>query len=188
MIRIETDRLILRNCEERDRELFFEVNSDPRVLVFHPFQRTRTDADAIFDMLLNMPAKDGLDFLVLEIRETAEPIGFSGLSKPNLAPLLPAEAVEIGWRLSARHWGHGFATEAGTAILAYGFKTLTLDEIISFSVEGNDRSEAVMRRIGMQRDPSGDFDHPDIPDSHPQLRRHILYRLTAKQWRRRQTG
>lgn len=188
MTRIETERLILRPCGESDRELFFEVNSDPRVLVFHPFQRTQIDADAIFDMILQVPVEDGLDFLVLEIRETAEPIGFSGLSKPNLEPILAVDSVEIGWRLSARHWGHGFATEAGKALLAHGFATLRLEEIVSFSVEGNVRSEAVMRRIGMQRDPAGDFDHPDIPDSHTHLKRHILYRLMAQQWRRQQIG
>jgi hypothetical protein len=43
-----------------------------------------------------------------------------------------------------------------------------------------------MRRIGMLRDASSDFDHPDIPDSHPQLKRHIVYRLGAVEWRRRQ--
>ncbi len=187
MTRLETERLILRACEEGDRELFYEVNSDPRLLVFFPFQRSRRETDMIFDMVRHAPSEDGLDFLVLERRDTSETIGFSGLSKPNLAPFLPDDAIEIGWRLSARNWGYGLATEAASALMAHGFETLQLDEIISFSVEGNDRSEAVMRRIGMRRDAGSDFDHPDIPDSHPQLRRHIVYRLTAAEWRRRQS-
>jgi RimJ/RimL family protein N-acetyltransferase len=181
--RIETDRLILRHCRESDRDMFFEVCSDPRVLEFFPFRRSREDADAVFDLIRADTSSDGLDFNVLEMRETGEPVGFSGLSRPALNGILPVDAVEIGWRLSARHWGRGFATEAAIALLRQGFETLGLEEIVSFSVQGNDRSEAVMRRIGMRRDPEGDFDHPDIPESHPQLKRHILYRLTAEEWR-----
>jgi RimJ/RimL family protein N-acetyltransferase len=186
MTRLETERLILRPCQESDRDLFHEVSSDPRVLVFFPFQRSREDSDMIFDMLCQSPPDGGLEFVVIEHRDSGNPIGFTGLSKPKLEPFLTAAAVEIGWRLSARHWGKGFATEAAKTLLAHGFETLGLAEIISFSVEGNDRSEAVMRRIGMRRDVSSDFDHPDIPDSHPQLRRHIVYRLGAAEWRRRQ--
>lgn len=186
MTRLETERLILRPCQESDRDLFYEVSSDPRVLVFFPFKRSREDSDMIFDMLRQAPPDDGLEFIVIEQRDGGNAIGFTGLSRPRLAPFLSAHAVEIGWRLSARHWGKGFATEAARALVAHGFETLELAEIVSFSVEGNDRSEAVMRRIGMLRDASSDFDHPDIPDSHPQLKRHIVYRLGAVEWRRRQ--
>ena len=42
---IRTPRLILRNWEERDRELFFRINSDDRVMEFFPFRRDRTQAD-----------------------------------------------------------------------------------------------------------------------------------------------
>ncbi|RUU90317.1 N-acetyltransferase, partial [Mesorhizobium sp. M7A.T.Ca.TU.009.01.3.1] len=43
---------------------------------------------------------------------------------------------------------------------------------------------AVMERLGMRADPSADFDHPGIPDSHPALKRHVFYRLTAQNWRK----
>lgn len=155
MTRLETERLILRPCQESDRDLFYEVSSDPRVLVFFPFKRSREDSDMIFDMFRQAPPDDGLEFIVIEQRDSGNAIGFTGLSRPRLAPFLSAHAVEIGWRLSARHWGKGFATEAARALVAHGFETLELAEIVSFSVEGNDRSEAVMRRIGML--------HPGLP-------------------------
>ena len=60
-----------------------------------------------------------------------------------------------------------------------------LAEIVSFAVADNVRSTAVMKRIGMRPDPARDFDHPGVPDSHPQLRRHVLYAITADEWRRR---
>jgi RimJ/RimL family protein N-acetyltransferase len=184
---IETPRLVLRPCQESDRDLFYELSSDPVVLEFFPFRRSREDADAVFDIISGLMPEDGFDLLVLALKQSDEPIGFSGLSKPKLEPFLPQNAVEIGWRLSARYWRQGYASEAGAALLRHGFETLELDEIMSLAVHNNHRALAVMQRIGMHLDPAGDFDHPDIPATHPQLKRHVLYRLSAVEWRRQQT-
>ena len=46
---IRTARLILRNWEERDRDLFHRINSDDRVMEFFPFRRDRAEADAMMD-------------------------------------------------------------------------------------------------------------------------------------------
>ena len=62
--------------------------------------------------------------------------------------------------------------------LTYGFDTLGLDEIVSFTYEGNLRSRAVMERIGMTHDPADDFEHPALPADH-RLRKHVLYRADA---------
>jgi ribosomal-protein-alanine N-acetyltransferase len=84
--------------------------------------------------------------------------------------------VEIGWRLATACWGHGYATEAARAALAFGFNALGLDEIVALTAPDNLRSRRVMERIGMTRNPADDFDHPVIPEGHP-LRRCILYRI-----------
>jgi RimJ/RimL family protein N-acetyltransferase len=86
--------------------------------------------------------------------------------------------VEIGWRLHPDHWGHGYATEAATASLRFGFEQGGLAEIVAFTTTRNTRSQAVMERVGMRRDAAGDFDHPSVPEGSP-LRRHVLYRATA---------
>ena len=96
------------------------------------------------------------------------------------AELPCAPAVEVEWRLHPDHWGHGYATEAAAASLRFGFDEAGLDEIIAFTTTLNTRSQAVMERIGMARDPGGDFDHPRLPEGSP-LRRHVLYRVTASQ-------
>jgi ribosomal-protein-alanine N-acetyltransferase len=102
----------------------------------------------------------------------AESVGFTGLAVPK--PFTPC--VEIGWRLSAEHWGRSYATEAAWAALLYGFETFGLDEIVSFTVPMNVRSRRVMEKLGMTHDPSEDFDHPALPEGH-RLRRHVLYRV-----------
>jgi len=88
-------------------------------------------------------------------------------------------AVEVGWRLARGAWGNGYATEAGRAVLDFGFERAGLEEIVSFTSVANQRSRAVMERLGMARDPHDDFDHPDIPDSDP-LCRHVLYRRNVE--------
>jgi acetyl-CoA/propionyl-CoA carboxylase biotin carboxyl carrier protein len=68
------------------------------------------------------------------------------------------------------------ATEAARAVADFAFDVLRLDEIVSLAVVANERSRAVMRRLGMTHDPADDFDHPLVEQPH--LRHHVLYRLT----------
>lgn len=108
-------------------------------------------------------------------------IGFVGLSVPHFeTPFTPC--VEIAWRLAKRAWGQGYATEAARAALDFGFTTLELEEIVSFTIPANTASIRVMERLGMSRDPAEDFDHPRVPRGH-RLCRHVLYRLDRPTWR-----
>lgn len=179
---IRTDRLILRNWEDRDRDLFFRINSDPQVMEFFPFRRSRDETDAFFDRLRADIAGRGFGFTAVEIASSGEGIGFVGISATNLELLLPASPPQIAWRLAPEFWGNGYVTEAARAWLEFGFDSLEAPEIVSFAVHDNQRSIAVMQRLGMTRDAVGDFDHPDIPDTHPHLKRHALYRLSRTDW------
>lgn len=183
MTPLRTERLILRNWEERDRALFHRINSDERVMEYFPFRRDRAQSDALLDRLRDGIAANGFGFAAAELAATGDCIGFVGLHVADyLEPLLPADAIEIGWRLAPEFWGQGYVTEAAKAHLAQGFETFGFGKIVSFAVSNNARSTAVMERLGMHRDETGDFDHPRVPDTHPQLKRHVLYRLSRGQW------
>jgi RimJ/RimL family protein N-acetyltransferase len=179
---IGTSRLLLRNWEDRDRDLFHRINSDPVVMEFFPFRRDREQSDAKMDELQAAIEHDGFGFAAMEVIRTGDCAGFAGLSRPRDLPMFPEDTIEIGWRLAPEYWGKGYATEAAEAWLAFGFETLGLDEIVSFAVAGNRRSTAVMERIGMKADPASDFDHPAIGDNHAHLRRHVTYRLLRADW------
>jgi RimJ/RimL family protein N-acetyltransferase len=172
---LETPRLRLRNWLEGDRDLFREINSDPKVMEFFPFRRSHEEADLLFDRVNAMIREDGLGFYAVELKESGEAMGFCGLAPANMPGIFPPETIEIGWRLATRFWGNGYITEAAKALLDYGLNTKGLDAIISFAVAGNHRSTAVMKRIGMTHCPDLDFDSPRVPDSHPQLKRHVTY-------------
>lgn len=174
---LETPRLILRNWRDDDRNLFREINRDPKVMEFFPFRRSAEEADAMMERIRAVIDETGFGFYAVELKESAEPIGFCGLARAGISPILPEDTVEIGWRLATRFWGQGYVTEAARALIDFGFATKGLSEIVSFAVEANCRSTAVMQRIGMRRDADGDFNHPRVPDTHPHLKRHVLYRI-----------
>jgi RimJ/RimL family protein N-acetyltransferase len=181
---VETQRLILGTWLPSDRDLFREINADPKVMEFFPFRRSYEEADTFLARLNGMLKEDGLGFYAIVLKETQEPMGFCGLSRPNLPGVFPEQTVEIGWRLATRFWSNGYATEASSGILDWAFDAKNLDAVVSFAVEANQRSTGVMRRLGLHRIRDLDFDHPRVPDTHPHLKRHVVYAVTRDDWKR----
>jgi RimJ/RimL family protein N-acetyltransferase len=180
---IRTRRLILRNWEERDRDLFHRINSDERVMEFFSMRRNRQQSDEMMDRVRADIAARGYGWTAVEIAETGECIGFVGLNAADIGAVVPPGSIEIGWRLAPEFWGQGYVTEAANALLDFAFKELGLAEVVSFAVWNNHRSTAVMERLGMRRDPASDFDHPRVADTRPELKRHRMYRISRKDWR-----
>jgi RimJ/RimL family protein N-acetyltransferase len=171
------DRVCLRRWRDSDREAFAAMNADARVMEYFPGLLTRAESDAMVDRIEQHFDERGFGLWATEVQSVAGFIGYTGLSVPRFSAHF-TPCVEIGWRLALEHWGRGYATEAVRLALAYGFATLALPEILSFTSELNHRSRAVMARLGMRRDPADDFDHPAVAEGHP-LRRHVLYRLDS---------
>jgi RimJ/RimL family protein N-acetyltransferase len=181
--RIRTERLLLREWRDSDRAPYAALNADPEVVEHLGGALDRAASDAMIERIVARWAADGHGLWAVERLDFGTFIGFVGLAAPAFeASFTPC--VEVGWRLAREAWGHGFATEAAREALRFGFETLGLDEIVSFTVPANGRSRAVMERLGMIRDPADDFDHPNRPPGDP-LRRHVLYRLSRERWLRR---
>lgn len=172
---IATSRLRLRLWKPGDLAPFAAMNADPRVMEFYPDVLTRDESDALAGRIQEGFSRHGFGLWALEIPGVEEFAGFVGLSVPRFeAAFTPC--VEIGWRLGAEHWGRGYASEAARAVLMHGFGPLGLKEIVSFTAAQNLRSQAVMQRIGMERCPELDFEHPVLSPGH-RLRRHVFYRI-----------
>jgi RimJ/RimL family protein N-acetyltransferase len=175
-----TARLLLRGWRDADLTPFAAMNADPAVSEFLSRPLASEESDAFVASMVESWATRGFGQWALERLDTGAFVGFTGLSAPSFdAHFTPA--VEVGWRLAPEAWGHGFATEAAEAAVAYAFETLGLAGIVSFTVPANVRSRAVMERLGMTHDPADDFDHPRFPAGH-RLRRHVLYRLDRDDW------
>jgi RimJ/RimL family protein N-acetyltransferase len=174
---LSTPRLQLRRWRVEDRGPFAALNADRVVMEFFPSVLSPEQSDALIDRIEAGLDECGFGLWALQVRATAEFIGFTGLAVASFdAHFTPA--VEVGWRLARSAWGNGYATEAALKALAFGFEEVELDEIVSFTTLSNMRSRAVMDRIGMLHDPDDDFDHPGLPPGR-EFRRHVLYRTTT---------
>lgn len=168
---METERLILREWREEDRDPFFALNSDPAVMEFLP-AGTRADSDAAVERMIATQAEHGHCFWAVERKADGAFLGFCG-PMPAREPL---NEVELGWRLAREAWGHGYATEGARASLAWCWANLDTPTVMAITVPANLRSRRVMEKIGMTYVEGGDFDHPALPEGDP-LRRHVLYRI-----------
>jgi ribosomal-protein-alanine N-acetyltransferase len=164
----------MRAWREEDLEPFAALNADPVVMEHFPSTLTRQESDALVVRITAQLDDLGYGLWALEVRDSGEFIGFTGLALQTFAAHF-TPAVEVGWRLKQAAWGHGYASEAALAALAAGWDA-GLDEIVSMTATTNVRSQAVMQRIGMTHDPADDFLHPNVPDGH-RLQPHVLYRM-----------
>ncbi|HEY7131495.1 MAG TPA: GNAT family N-acetyltransferase [Candidatus Limnocylindrales bacterium] len=173
---LETDRLRLRAFAGADLEPFAELNADPEVMEHFPARLTRQESDAFAGRIARRWTEDGHGLWAVERLADGAFLGFTGIARLAWLPL-----PEVGWRFARFAWGHGYATEAAREALRWGFEEGDFAEIVSVTTIANERSQAVMRRLGMTRDPADDFLHPNLPDGHP-LRPHVLYRLSRDGW------
>jgi len=177
---IETDRLILRTWLDSDLQLMLAINQDLKVMEYFPGLQDLKATTNFITKVNNHFDKHGYSRYATIRKDTSEFIGFIGLLIADFeAHFTPA--TEIGWRLSSKHWGKGFATEGAKAVLDHAFRELKIPEIVSFTAEGNAKSIKVMQKIGLRHNANDDFDHPKL-DNTSQLKRHVLYRLSKEEY------
>jgi RimJ/RimL family protein N-acetyltransferase len=177
---LETDRLLLRPWEERDRAPYAAFNADPDVRrYFYPETVTQGQVDEAIDAMSAALAANGFGFLVCERKADGVMVGECGLRRLDeevkAAMARPCD-IELGWFFGSQYWGRGYATEAAHAWLSHSFDILELAEICSITQARNAASIRVMERLGMNRDPQGDFEDPTVPVGHWQ-RPHVIYRI-----------
>jgi ribosomal-protein-alanine N-acetyltransferase len=173
---IRAGRVILRQWIESDRQPFAALNADPEVMRYFPSTLTREQSDAFVDRTTMIIGSRGWGLWAVE--SEGRFLGFTGLSVPGFDGPFEPGSVEVGWRFARFAWGRGLATEAARAAVDVAFSRLGLTQLVSFTAVGNERSRAVMRRLGMTHDPADAFEHPRIAVGDP-LRPHVLYRLRA---------
>ena len=177
---IKSPRLILRGWRAEDIAPFHAMGQDPAVMEYLGPLMTLEDAQDAVARQQALQQAQGLCFWAVETRADARFIGFCGIKPgPEGTPL--EGCMEIGWRLAADCWGQGYAREAATACLHWGFDQAAMERIWAMTVLGNVRSWGLMERLGMERHAELDFDHPNVADGSP-LKPHIIYSIGRAQW------
>lgn len=156
-------RLTLRRWRETDREAFAALNADPEGTRDLGGPLDRSQSDAKLDRYVATFERHGFCRWALQDSQQHF-LGYAGvMPSPPDHPLGPH--AEIGWRLARPAWGQGYATEAAAAALLDAFTRIGLGEVLAYTSHDNARSQAVMQRLGLQRDPARDFSH--IYDGRP---------------------
>jgi RimJ/RimL family protein N-acetyltransferase len=151
--RLETESLLLREFRIQDAEGFFTMNNDPQVLQYtgdDPFISIGAAAD--FIRRYDHYDKYGYGRWTILQKEDESYLGFCGLKYHPAT-----DEVDLGYRLRRNSWGKGYATEAASACLRYGFQTLQLPCIIGRVAQANTASIRILEKIGMTFVRSFDF-------------------------------
>jgi RimJ/RimL family protein N-acetyltransferase len=141
----------LRLWRDDDLDALAQINADPEVMRYILDGRTRTREETAESLRRMMRQWDehGFGPFAVDIRETGVLAGWTGLAIPTFLPeVMPA--VEIGWRLARPFWGCGYASEAATEAMKFGFESCGLERLISIRHVGNARSARVMEKLGMR--------------------------------------
>lgn len=165
--------VLLRPLEPDDFEDFCDMNADEKVMRFFPSALTREQSQSAFEKIQLHYENYGFSYWAVEV--DGKFAGITGLLHSSFeTPMGPH--VEIGWRLMPWAWGHGYVSLAAREALRRGFDEFHLKEIFSYTTSTNEKSENVMKRIGMERCFEFDFEHPNTPGWWGQ--RHIVYRIS----------
>ena len=154
---IETPRLRLRPWNDLDRAPFAALHADPEVMLDQGGPIDRAASDEKLDWYREAFKDFGFCSWAVESRG-GDFLGYAGIMPAELPHPLGAHH-EAAWRLKRSAWGHGYACEAARAALHDVFTRLRLPIVLAYTAPDNLRSQAVMARLGLRRDPSRDFTH-----------------------------
>lgn len=149
----ETERLVLRKLTGADVEEIFEMRSDPELMRFIRAPQTdRTESFEWIRMISGRWNSDRVGFCAIVDKESFEFVGWAGLWT-----LSETGEIEVGYAIRKPHRGQGFATEAATRFLEYGFAELSLERIVAVAYPENLASQRVMKKLGMTYVGKGTF-------------------------------
>jgi RimJ/RimL family protein N-acetyltransferase len=144
-----TERLALRRFTDGDLGPLLDVFGDAEVMRYVGAERSPLDRGGVAALLAAAQAHwtaHGFGLLAIVDRETGRLIGEVGLHVLEDGP-----DVEVGYTLARAAWGRGYATEAATAVLRWGFAGLRLHRVVAVADPANHASLRVLDKLGMAR-------------------------------------
>lgn len=154
-MRLTTDRLILREIDERDWPAVLAYQSDPRSLRYYTWTggRRRRTPEAVQEFvgwfLADQAQTPRTKFQPgVTLKSSGELIGNCGVRMESAG----AVEADIGYELAPGHWGRGYATEAARAIVQFGFTELRVHRIWAGCVADNAAPAHVLEKLGLRRE------------------------------------
>lgn len=146
MIICETNRLRIRHLSNEDSEFIVKLLNEPSFIAAIGDKEVRTNQDAIKylnDGPIATYQKFGFGLYLVELKETAEPIGMCGLLKrDNL------EDADLGYSFLKQHWSMGYAKESALAVLKSANDDYGVNRVVAITKVDNLRSSGLLEKLG----------------------------------------
>jgi [ribosomal protein S5]-alanine N-acetyltransferase len=149
---IVTDRLMFRPYQDEDAEAIFQMTQEPDHFAYMPEEvpAELKDIHSLINWSKECNQKNTKDRiykfnLAVFLKETGEFIGICGLGPNDLN----SEEVELYYSLVKKHQGKGYAKEAASALLSYGFDTIGLQRVVGLVHPENHASLHILKSLGM---------------------------------------
>jgi len=147
-LRLETERLVLREFVPEDAPFVLELLHDPGWLRFIG-DRGVDSLESARTYIENVPRTSyrahGFGLMAVEKRDDGEPVGMCGLVQRD-----GLDHADLGFALLARHAGRGYALEAAAATLADARDRLRLARVLAITTPDNERSQRLLEQLGMR--------------------------------------
>jgi ribosomal-protein-alanine N-acetyltransferase len=173
-LKIETERLILREFLLSDEDGFFELDSNPNVHTFlgkKPVENKEQIKRSI-ENLLQQYIDNGIGRWAVIDKFSGEFVGWSGLKLIKEPMNNHVNFYEIGYRFIEKYWGKGIATETTFALLEYAFETLQTEVVYGICDIENIGSKNVLLKSGLTLIET--FDHEGVE--------HNWFRIKKNEW------
>ena len=148
-MKLESERLALREFVKEDWQRVLEYQSDPLYLRFYEWaERTPEAVQKFIDMFLdNQKQEPRTKFqMAVTLKSNNLLIGNCGVRLDTI----DAHQADIGYELDPKYWNNGYATEAAHAIVDFGFSRFGVHRIWSWCIADNVGSAHVLEKLGMR--------------------------------------
>jgi ribosomal-protein-alanine N-acetyltransferase len=153
-ITLHTPRLYLREFTLDDAQLLVDLNSDINVTRYTgdgPVELS--ESKKIIEEIILPQYANEMGRWAVHLKDTDEFIGWSGIKY-----IESLNEYDIGYRFFKKHWGKGYATESGKAVMDYGLNVLKLKQIVGRAAVDNHNSIKVLEKVGLKFKEEG-FEH-----------------------------
>ena len=179
-IRLETERLILRDLTESDFEAYCKLKTDDQTMYYmqdiklKSIDAARAEFTDVLDDMKRTERK--YYFLHMELKDSHEQVGSIGYTVTDETPA--GKMVHLGYFTYPWFWGNGYTTEALKKVLEYAFTAGNVYRVTTGCLAENIGSERVMQKNGMIKE----AEHLDYEWHDGKMKTRLEYRLLKNEW------
>ena len=181
MIKLLTDRLIIRDYVIEDLENHHKLLSDTIVMYYLPDIKTENideSRENLIKVLNDQGQKErNLYHFIIENNITNEFIGGIGYTVSNNTPY--GKLVHMGYFIFQDYWNKGYTTEALKRVIKFAFEENYVYRIHTGCIKENKYSEKIMQKCGFLKE--AEFKEYVFHDG--RLKDRVEYRMLKNEWK-----